>query len=287
MSKVALVIPARMGSTRLARKALADMEGLPMVVRVAERAQKVKGVTRVLVATDSQEIVDACQKAGFEARLTPESLRSGTERVAFVARDLSEEVVINLQGDEPVMNPLSVEAAMEPVLKRGCLMGSAYTFFRTWEEVISPSNVKVIVDKNGDAIYFSRYAIPYRQNSVADGDITRDPHFGKHLGIYVYQRDFLLTYASLEVPIIERCESLEQLRALHNGVKIGMGRTNFGSQSVDTAEDLELARGIFREQGGATKERQHGEATKIHFRDRRRGEFPRERPRGGLDRRAA
>ncbi|MGZ3658253.1 MAG: 3-deoxy-manno-octulosonate cytidylyltransferase [Bdellovibrionota bacterium] len=248
MSKVALVIPARMGSTRLARKALADIEGQPMVVRVAERAALVKGVARVIVATDSEEIKAACEKGGFEARITPESCASGTERVAFVARDLTEDVVVNLQGDEPVMNPLSVEAAMEPVLKRGSLMGSVYTFFRSWEEVVSPSNVKVIVDKNGDAVFFSRYAIPYRQNAIPDGEITRDPHFGKHMGIYVYQRDFLLKYSSLEVPLMERCESLEQLRALHHGVKIGMGRTNFGAQSVDTAEDLELARGIFRSQ---------------------------------------
>lgn len=246
MSKVALVIPARMGSTRLARKALADIEGQPMVVRVAEQAAKVRGVTRVLVATDSGEILAAVNKAGFEARLTPESLASGTERVAFVARDLSEDIVINLQGDEPVMNPLSVEVALEPVLRGGRLMGSAYTFFRSWEEVEQPGNVKVLVDKNGDAVMFSRYPIPYRQNQIPDSDVMKDPSFGKHLGIYVYERKFLLTYGSLEVPLMERCESLEQLRALHNGVKIGMGRTNFASQSVDTAEDLEKARIAFR-----------------------------------------
>lgn len=248
MSKVALVIPARMGSTRLARKALADIEGQPMVVRVAQRGAEVRGVSRVIVATDSDEIVAACQKAGFEARLTPESLASGTERVAHVARDLDDDVVINLQGDEPVMHPLSIEAAMVPVIQRGCLMGSVCTTFRDWNEVLAPQNVKVIVDKNGDAITFSRYAIPFRQNAVSDQEILQDPCFGKHMGIYVYQRDFLLRYGSLAVPIIERCESLEQLRALHHGVKIGMGRTAHGSQSVDTAEDLEAARKIFREQ---------------------------------------
>jgi 3-deoxy-manno-octulosonate cytidylyltransferase (CMP-KDO synthetase) len=247
MSKVALVIPARMGSTRLARKALADFEGQPMVVRVAEQAQKVKGVTRVVVATDSDEILQAVKTAGFEARMTPESLMSGTERVAYVAKHLSEEIVINLQGDEPVMNPLSVEAALEPVLK-GRLMGSAYTFFRSWEEVKQPSNVKVLVDKEGDAVMFSRYPIPFRQNGVPDSDVMKDPTFGKHLGIYVYERKFLLTYGSLEVPLMERCESLEQLRALHNGVKIGMGRTNFASQAVDTAEDLEKARAAYNAQ---------------------------------------
>ncbi len=250
MSKVALVIPARMGSTRLARKALADIEGQPMVVRVAERAAKVRGVQKVIVATDSDEILQVVKKAGFEARMTPLELASGTERVAYVARDLSEDVIVNLQGDEPVVHPLSVEAAMEPVLKRGSKMGSAYTFFRSMQEATSPSNVKVLTDLEGDAIYFSRYAIPFRQNSVSDEEILKDQHFGKHLGIYVYQRDFLLKYGSLEVPLMERCESLEQLRALYNGVKIGMGRTNYGGQSVDTAEDLELARKIFREESG-------------------------------------
>jgi len=255
MSDLALVIPARLESTRLNRKALADIEGKPMVVRVAERAAKVRNVSRILVATDSEEIMSAVKKGGFEAMMTPKELRSGTERVAFVAKLLSEKVVVNLQGDEPVMHPLCVEAAMDPVLRRGCLMGSAFTSFRSFEEVMSPSNVKVITDKEGNAIYFSRYAIPFRQNAVADGEIIGDPHFGKHLGIYVYQRDFLLKFASLEIPLVERCESLEQLRALHNGVKIGMGRTHHGSQSVDTQEDLELARGIFREQKG-----QYGEA---------------------------
>ena len=164
-----------------------------------------------------------------------------------MARHLSEHIVINLQGDEPVMNPLSVEAALQPVLN-GRLMGSAYTFFRSWEEVQQPSNVKVLVDKSGDAITFSRYPIPFRQNAVPDSDVMKDPSFGKHLGIYVYERKFLLTYGSLDVPLMERCESLEQLRALHNGVKIGMGRTNFASQAVDTAEDLEKARAAYRAQ---------------------------------------
>ena len=116
------------------------------------------------------------------------------------------------------------------------------------EEILPPSSVKVLTDKNGDAIFFSRFAIPFRQNPVGDEDFLKNPFFGKHLGIYVYQKDFLLKYPSLEVPLIERCESLEQLRALHHGIKIGMGKTGFGSQSVDTAEDLELARKAFREQ---------------------------------------
>lgn len=246
MSEVALVIPARLGSTRLSRKALADLEGQPMVVRVAERAAKVRGVSRILVATDSEEILRVVEKAGFEARLTPEHLNSGTERVAYVAKDLTESVIVNLQGDEPVIAPQAIEAAMVSVVKGGRLMGSAFTSFHSYEEVLSSSNVKVLVDVNGDAIYFSRFAIPYRQNALSDDEILKDPFFGKHLGIYVYQRDFLLSFPQGESPLIERAESLEQLRALHRGIKIGMGRTAFGGQSVDTAADLEKAREIFR-----------------------------------------
>jgi 3-deoxy-manno-octulosonate cytidylyltransferase (CMP-KDO synthetase) len=247
MSEVALVIPARLGSTRLARKALAEIEGAPMVVRVAEQAQKVRGVARVIVATDAEEISSVVKKAGFDVRMTPKSLRSGTERVAYVAKDLSESVIINLQGDEPVIHPYVVEAALEPVLQRGRVMGSAFTNFSDVQEIQTASCVKVLVDAAGDAIYFSRYGIPYRQNPVEDRELLDHPSYGKHLGVYVYQRDFLLKFPDLSVPLIERAESLEQLRALFHGFKIGMGKTNFGSQSVDTAEDLEKARQLFRE----------------------------------------
>lgn len=219
-----------------------------MVVRVAERAAKVRGISRIVVATDSEEIVAVVKAAGFEARMTPESLRSGTERVAYVAKDLKEPVIVNLQGDEPVISPLAVEAALNPVLKNGRKMGSVFTKFHSWEEVVQPGNVKVIVDANGDAIYFSRYPIPYRQNAVSDDEILNDPFFGKHLGIYVYEREFLLEFPTWESPVIDRAESLEQLKVLHRGVKIGMGRTAFGGQSVDTADDLEKARKIFREE---------------------------------------
>lgn len=247
MSNVALIIPARLGSTRLARKALADIEGQPMVVRVAQQASKVRGVSRIYVATDSDEIVQAAKSAGFEAILTPEELKSGTDRVAYVAKNLSEKFIINLQGDEPVCPPEAVEAAMEPVILRGALMGSVMTPFHDIQELKDPSNVKVITDKDRNAIYFSRHAIPFRQNPITDEELLRSEHFGKHLGIYVYQKDFLLQFSKWEPALIERSESLEQLRALYRGVKIGMGISQRGSQSVDTQSDLEKARKIFRE----------------------------------------
>lgn len=245
MSQVALVIPARLGSTRLSRKALADIEGQPMVVRVCERARKVRGIHRILVATDSEEIVSVVRNAGFEARMTPESLKSGTDRVAYVAKDLSEPVIVNLQGDEPVIATEAVEAAMEPVIgSRGSLMGSVYTPFSSVAEAQEPANVKVILDQSANAIYFSRQPIPFRQNAVSDEEWLS--HVGKHLGIYVYRRDFLLQFTAWEPTFLERSESLEQLRALVHGVKIGMGRSLKGGQSVDTAADLEKARELFK-----------------------------------------
>jgi 3-deoxy-manno-octulosonate cytidylyltransferase (CMP-KDO synthetase) len=242
MSNVALVIPARLGSTRLPRKALADIGGQPMVVCTAKAAAKLPGVSRIIVATDSAEIVSAVEKAGFEARLTPEDLRTGTERVAYVARDLTEPLIINVQGDEPFIKPQAIQAAMDPVMQRGRRMGSAYTRFESYEEALKPSAVKVLVNAAGDAVYFSRYAIPFRQGQVSDAEILGDPGFGLHLGIYVYQRDFLLEFTQWESPMMERAESLEQLRVLYRGERLGMGFTEFRGLGVDTPEDLELAR---------------------------------------------
>ena len=247
MSNV-VVIPARLGSTRLSRKALADIEGSPMVVRVAERAAKASGVSRIIVATDSEEILTLVKRAGFEAQMTPESLRSGTDRVAYIAKDLKESVIINLQGDEPVFPILGIEVALSKVIHDGAVMGSAFTPFTSISEMFSPSNVKVITDQDQNAIYFSRSPIPFRQNPVPDEELLKQPHFGKHMGIYVYQRDFLLKFSSWEPCFLEQAESLEQLRAVYRGIKIGMGFSPEGSQSVDTAEDLESARRMYREQ---------------------------------------
>lgn len=247
MSDIALVIPARLGSTRLHRKALADIEGQPMVVRVAQQAAKVSQIQRVLVATDSQEIVDAVNNAGFQCMMTPAELNSGTERVAWVAKDLKEKIIINLQGDEPVMQPDTIAAAVAAISESDAPMGSVFTKFESIEEAQNPSCVKVLMNQRFEAIYFSRHLIPFRQNKISDDEILNHPYWGKHMGIYSYQKDFLLRFPSLSPSLAERAESLEQLRALHHGHKISLRSSEFGSQSVDTAEDLEAARKIFRE----------------------------------------
>lgn len=247
MSDIALVIPARLGSTRLHRKALADIEGQPMVVRVAQQAAKVPQIQRVLVATDSQEIADAVSKAGFQSEMTPVELNSGTERVAWVAKNLSERIIINLQGDEPVMQPDTIAAAVSAIRESDAPMGSVFTKFVSMEEAQSPSCVKVLMNQKLEAIYFSRHLIPFRQNKISDEELMAHPYWGKHMGIYSYQKDFLLRFPALSPSLAERAESLEQLRALHHGFKISLRSSLHGSQSVDTAEDLEAARKIFRE----------------------------------------
>jgi len=246
MSSIALVIPARIGSTRLARKALADIEGQPMVIRVAEQASRVRGLQQIIVATDSPEIEILVKKAGFEAQITPEDLRSGTDRVAYVAKNLTADIIVNLQGDEPVVPPEAVEAAMSSVISGKNLMGSVMTKFLSKEEYLQPSNVKVITDKDNNAIYFSRAPIPYTVSAIKDEVLLTQKNLGKHLGIYAFEREFLLRFTGLTPSFMEQWESLEQLRALYHGVKIGMGFSEEGSQSVDTVEDLEKARVIFR-----------------------------------------
>jgi len=218
-----------------------------MCVRVAERASLVRGIAEIIVATDSEEIKKAVEDAGFRAEITPTNLNSGTDRVAYVAKNLKHEFIVNLQGDEPVVPPEAIAAAMEPVLRGETLMGSVMTPLRSEQDFQNPACVKVITDHKNQAIYFSRHAIPFQQNSVDIGGLLREKHLGKHLGIYVYQRKFLLEFTQLSPTFLEAAESLEQLRALYFGIKIGMGRTPHDSQSVDTAADLEQARKIFLE----------------------------------------
>lgn len=246
MSSIAMVIPARLGSTRLSRKALADIHGIPMVVRVARQAALVKdlvpGVDRVIVATDAEEIKAVVEKAGFEAAMTPSELASGTDRVAYVAKNLSHDFIVNVQGDEPLIRPETIAAALEGVRAGKAPMGSVMTTFASAAEMQEPSQVKVITDKNGFAIYFSRHPIPYRMKPVNEAELLAERRLCKHMGIYAYTRSFLQEFTRLEPCFLEKWESLEQLRALYHGAKIHMGFSQHGSQSVDTAEDLEKVR---------------------------------------------
>ena len=235
-SEAAVVIPARLASVRLPGKALLSETGKPLIAHVVESALRArelsKGkITRVIVATDDEEIARAAAAAGAEARMTRPGHASGTDRVAEVARGLREEVIVNIQGDEPEIDPRTVVRLADLLPDPdGCEMATlAYEIDRA---VVSDENlVKVAIDSRGRAVYFSRAAIPYRLY----GD-DRTPYYG-HIGAYAYMRDALLRLAGMEPVQLEKTERLEQLRALDAGFRIRVAVVEEAPKGVDTEED--------------------------------------------------
>jgi 3-deoxy-manno-octulosonate cytidylyltransferase (CMP-KDO synthetase) len=229
---VAVVIPARYASTRLPGKPLAQIDGRPMIWYVWEKARKSRLATRVLVATDDPRIASAVREFGGEARMTSPECASGTDRVAETARDLAEEIIVNLQGDEPMMHPSVIDAVIAPLLEDPAVsMTTAALPQEDPEEFLRPSVVKVVVDDRGDALYFSRAAIPHYRDQGSGG-------YRKHLGIYGYRKEFLFTVAALPPASLETAERLEQLRVLQSGYRIRVVDVEFDSTGVDTPEDL-------------------------------------------------
>ena len=227
-----MVIPARYGSSRLPGKPLAPIDGRPMIWYVWETAGKSRCATRVVVATDDERIVAAVRGFGGEAFMTSPGCASGTDRVAETARSLSEEILINLQGDEPLMHPSVIDAVAEPLLSDPEVRISTAALLREDpDEFLRPSVVKVVVDDRGDALYFSRAPIPHYRDSGSG-------RYRKHLGIYGYRKDFLLGISALPPSSLEEAERLEQLRVLQNGFRIRVVDVPFDSVGVDTPEDL-------------------------------------------------
>lgn len=239
--QVAIIIPSRMASQRLPEKPLADIHGKPMIVRVYEQAKKSKLASQVIVATDDQKILSVIEKAGGKAVMTPSELPSGTDRVAFVAKSLKEEVIVNLQGDEPMMDPQGLDRAIELVTSGLFTMSTLACPLKQAEDLKNPNVVKVLVGHAKQALYFSRYPIPYSRIDPP----SRDFICQKHIGLYVYTQK-TLTFLSAQKPEpLEKAESLEQLRALMHGIAIGVAMTDKEPLSVDTPEDLELVRKRF------------------------------------------
>ncbi len=259
---VAAVIPARLQSTRLPGKPLIKIGGVPMILRVLARARVCGELSRIIVATDSEEIRRVVESDGGEAWMTSPRHRTGSDRVAEVAEHLADDLILNLQGDEPLLPAnivhelvrfgsqcanLHVATVMTP-LTRAC-------------DVLNPNIVKVIADSTGHALYFSRLPIPYHK--VAPLDWVADPHssravsgYHKHVGIYLYRREFLLDYVRMPSMPLETAESLEQLRILESGFPIHIVRVLDDSISVDTPEDLKqvetiIAHGESQERSGA------------------------------------
>jgi 3-deoxy-manno-octulosonate cytidylyltransferase (CMP-KDO synthetase) len=258
---IVAIIPARYASTRLPGKPLLEINGRPMILHVLERALAARNVSRAICATDDRRVLDAVLSAGFEAVMTRSDHESGSDRLAEVAATLDEsvEVVVNLQGDEPLISPQTIERAIDELLK-----DSQAQIVTTSEEikdaadVLSADVVKVVTDGSGRALYFSRSPIPFPRDAVRRygtllAALEIEPllleTFRKHTGLYVYRRSFLLEYTRWPPSTLERAESLEQLRALERGVTIKVIEAESVSIGVDTERDLERVRKIIRDAG--------------------------------------
>ena len=232
------VIPARLASTRLPRKMLREIAGKPLVGWVYEAVHSSSLVSDVMIATDSQEILETCRQNGWKAQMTSAAHRSGTERVHEVANSIDADVYLNVQGDEPLVRPEQIAALLEIMKNPAVQVGTLKTPCPS-EEINNPNAVKVVTAPGGNALYFSRATIPF------DRDVT-SPRYFKHLGIYAYRKAALVTFVSQPESALEKSERLEQLRFLENGVPICVGETPYDSIGVDTEEDLRRATEILR-----------------------------------------
>ena len=233
-SHVIIVIPARYGSTRFEGKPLAEINGKPMIYHVYQRAKKVKCVDDVIVATDDERIKKAVEAFNGKAVMTSKEHKSGTDRVAEVAERIDADIIVNVQGDEPLISPEAIEQAVMPLVENKKIRMSTLMTKITKEAEYNDHNiVKVVTDKEGFALYFSRSLIPYPRGK-------QRLNAYKHIGIYVYRKDFLIRFAAMSQTPLEQTESLEQLRVLENGFKIKVVETDYDSISVDTPRDLEV-----------------------------------------------
>jgi 3-deoxy-manno-octulosonate cytidylyltransferase (CMP-KDO synthetase) len=248
------VIPARYGSSRLPGKPLLEIGGKPLILWVAERALTAHSVSRAIVATDDERIFNTVTAAGIEAMMTRADHASGTDRVAEVARDLDDGIIVNVQGDEPLIEPETIDRAVWALAANSeVLMATTSEAITEAAEVLNPAVVKVVVDDEDWATSFSRNPIPWpnqavRQFGSIEAALRNNPallfSFRKHTGLYVYRRDFLLQFAGWPQSESERRESLEQLRALDRGVKIKVVAAAAASIGVDTMADLERVRAL-------------------------------------------
>lgn len=229
------VIPARWGSTRFEGKVLAQINGKPMIEHVWQRARQSRLLNEVIIACDDERIARAAEKFGAKAVLTSKDHACGTDRVAQAAADVSAEIIVNIQGDEPLIHHNVIDdlvAALQG--DSSSKMATAIKIIQSAEELANPNVVKVVVDAQGNALYFSRSVIPYDRDNAGICKIK----YYKHLGIYAYRRNFLLKFRDMPKSRLEQAEQLEQLRALEAGVKIRTVLTDIETVGVDTPEDL-------------------------------------------------
>jgi 3-deoxy-manno-octulosonate cytidylyltransferase (CMP-KDO synthetase) len=249
-SQVIGVIPARLASTRLPRKILRDIAGKPMLAWVHQAATNANVFDRLIVATDAKEVADLCYANGWECRITSSNLASGTDRVHAVAQELGREdnrdqandIFVNIQGDEPLLQTEHFHALLLP-FRRADVNVSTLRTRCPEEEIRDPNVVKVVVDHDGRALYFSRATIPFDR----DGDAGSSVLYWKHLGLYAYRKHILDRFPGLPSSQLEAIERLEQLRLLENGIAIHVERVEHDTVGVDTEADLELAAALLRE----------------------------------------
>ncbi|MEK6564408.1 MAG: 3-deoxy-manno-octulosonate cytidylyltransferase [Candidatus Omnitrophota bacterium] len=233
------VIPARYGSTRFEGKVLADIHGKPMIQWVWEAAKKAKILDEVIVACDDKRIEEAVKSFGGKAVFTSKEHICGTDRICEVVNPLEVKVIVNIQADEPLLDPVMIENVARPLLDNPALnMATLMKRIDGPQEASDPNVVKVLTDKNGLALYFSRLAIPYQQDKS-----VRAVYY-KHIGLYAYTKDFLFIFKNLPESYLEKMEKLEQLRVLEAGFKIKVIETKVSTIGVDTPEDLEKAKKV-------------------------------------------
>ena len=241
--RVAVIIPARYASTRLEGKPLADILGKPMVQWVYEQGAGAKLSQTSVVATDDERVLKAVESFGGRSVMTSSTHTSGTDRVAEAARGIDAGIIVNLQGDEPLIRPRMIDAAIRPLLEDSdILVSTLKTKIASRSDYLDPNIVKVVTDKDGFALYFSRSPVPYERAPFEKTGAT--PY--KHIGIYVYRKSFLELFTKLEPTPLEKAECLEQMRILENGFRIKVVETEHNPISVDTPEDLEKVREIFK-----------------------------------------
>jgi len=249
--KTIVIIPARLGSSRLPNKVILEICGKPMVQYVYEAAKKAKNIAEVYIATDSSEVQDKCKAFTSNIIMTSKEHESGTDRLAEAIQTIECDNVINVQGDEPLIDPELISSLAEVLEKSDIPMASAMYKMSSVEDLKSVNSVKVTVDNNSNALYFSRSIIPHHRD---DWEALLNHHetipsplkFYKHIGIYAYKKEFLIEYSQMEQTYLEKLEKLEQLRVLENGFKIQMIETEYEPVGVDVLEDLEEVREIMQ-----------------------------------------
>jgi 3-deoxy-manno-octulosonate cytidylyltransferase (CMP-KDO synthetase) len=232
------VIPARLASTRLARKVLRTIAGRPMLAWVFEAASACPQLDRVIIATDSEEVANLCQQNNWPVQLTSSDLPSGTDRVHAVAQQIPADIYVNIQGDEPLLKPEHLTALLRPFTHPQVEV-STLKVLCTPENIANPNAVKVVTAADGRALYFSRATVPYDRDSTS-------PQYWKHIGLYAYRKATLERFPTLPPSALEHTERLEQLRFLENGIDIYVEPTDFDTIGVDTEEDLHRVEALLR-----------------------------------------